>query len=184
MAEHHGAAHDGLCDLPLLVLVTAVVLGLGSVAAGLSRPGHDSQRDVAVVTTPQRTVVGASSLTTNGSTSGRPHDEATEMSAFTSPAARRRRHTAVPADLSSTGVGDDDPRSFLIHMMDVLYGRGQPLPADVGRLQSLVNSLTPTAMTAPYRDDRTVAPIDVSSRKEDALFSLDADSGPSPAGSG
>ena len=145
MPDRHGTAHDGIYDLPLVVLVAAVVMGLGSVAAGLSRPVHDSRRDVALVNTPQGPAVGGPSLTTMGSTPGRSNLQL----AGTSPTSRARSRSTVPNDLSSRGVRGDAPRAFLAHMAAVLYGSGQPLPADVGRLQSLVTIATPTTTTPP-----------------------------------
>jgi hypothetical protein len=158
MQHRTWTAQEGICDFPLVMVIAAVVLGLGSVAAELSSPISDPRLDRASV---GGTLAGAPTLATRPPF-GRPRDEPAGRTPFAAPAARARSLPAVPADLAPREDGDDDPRSFLIHMTDVLYGRGQPLPADVGRLQSLAIIVTPTATTAPYRTQPITSVIEPS----------------------
>ena len=145
MLVRPGTTHDGLGDLPLLVVVAAVVLGLGSVAAGLTRPASAPPREVAVVHALQRTALGASSPTPRWAAPARVPLQPTEIS----PTPPAQSPSIMPKDVASRGVGHDDPLVFLNAMTELLYGRGPLRPADVGRRQSPITADTPTVTTAP-----------------------------------
>ena len=64
----------------------------------------------------------------------------------------------APNNLVFHGAVGENPRAFLHAMTELQYGRGQPLPADVGRLQSLVTSATPMASSRLPTNDAALDP--------------------------
>src|SRR3954449_10865946 len=121
-------ARESMGDLPLAVVVVAVMIGLGIAAAGISRPTLDLRSGtVSFDTLPGKPIEAPSLPMSPGP--GIPRYAAAERSNVASLAPPAGSTAASSHDPSSHPPGDDDPRAFRAHMTAGMHRRGSPLPA-------------------------------------------------------
>lgn len=163
-------ARKGVGDLPFAVVVVAVTIGLGIVAAGLSRSTLDL-RSGSVSVDPLPGEPLEAPLLPMSPVPGIPRDEAAGRSSVASLVPSARSRAASPHEPSSHSPDDDDPRAFLAHMTAVMHRRGLPLPGASGRLQSLFNVSTPAASNAGLTGRLLQPGTDSRARVEDLVMS-------------
>ncbi len=152
MRDGRDRFQSGIGDLLLVVTVAAVVMGLGAVAAGLTRLDPGPRRVLIPSVSIQRsTAVSATALTDYPyppASGVAPRATGAERPVVASPWPSAQSRAVAPGDPSRLDSAGDDSRAFLAHMTAVLHRRGLPLPGAAGRQRSLIVHETPVTTTS------------------------------------